>query len=187
MILLDNELLKRIRKGDGNAFSVLYKENSEYALRVAMAVTGSSALAADAVQETFIRVYKNINSFEQGRSFKAWMYRILLNECNRLLKKKNRTVFMNDQFSDYNELAHEEIHDFEEYEELYGAIQRLPEINKIPIILKYLKGFSEKEIAEVLQINVNTVKSRLLRGRQKLKEFLEEGRGRGINYGSGKN
>lgn len=62
---------------------------------------------------------------------------------------------------------------FEEYEDLYFAIEKLDEINRIPIILKYLKGFSEKDISHILSLNINTVKSRLYKGRLKLKKFLK--------------
>jgi RNA polymerase sigma-70 factor (ECF subfamily) len=84
---------------------------------------------------------------------------------------------------DYDEnFSHEDRRSFEEYEELYKAVDSLTDKLRIPVILKYLKGFKEAEIAEILDLNVNTVKSRLYKGRQKLKKALagrnssEEGR-----------
>ena len=68
--------------------------------------------------------------------------------------------------------AKEDNHDFVEYQFLYEAIGNLKDIYRIPIILKYLKGFKEAEIAEILEINQNTIKSRLLKGRQYLKSAL---------------
>ena len=68
--------------------------------------------------------------------------------------------------------AKEDDHEFVEYQYLYEAIENLKDIYRIPIILKYLKGFKEAEIAEILGINQNTIKSRLLKGRQYLKLAL---------------
>ena len=72
---------------------------------------------------------------------------------------------------------------FEEYEELYAAIEALSDIYRIPIILKYLNDFTEKEIGEILSLNINTVKTRLYRGRQKLKKSLEKIEERRIEHG----
>ena len=82
---------------------------------------------------------------------------------------------MDDQLENNVQLSREDPYPFQEYEDLYQGIQNLDEIHRIPIILKYLQDFSEKEIAEILDLNINTLKSRLYKGRQKLKKFLEEG------------
>jgi RNA polymerase sigma factor, sigma-70 family len=129
--------------------------------------------AADAVQETFIRVYNNIGSFDDRKPFKPWFYRILLNECSRILRKNSKTVSVDDFAENGIHITSSDEYPFEEYESLYKAIENLEDINRIPIILKYLKGLTENQIAEVLDTNINTVKSRLFKGRQKLKKFLQ--------------
>jgi RNA polymerase sigma factor (sigma-70 family) len=93
---MEKEIIQRIQQGDEKAFAELYHLYAEYALRVAMAVTKSRANAADAVQETFIRVYDHIDRFNLTKDFKPWFYRILLNECNRLMKKQAKMVAMSD-------------------------------------------------------------------------------------------
>lgn len=171
---MERVLLEKIKEGDRNAFEELYNNYAEYALRVAMAVTRDKMSAADAVQETFIKIYKSINSFDLDKPFKPWFYRILINECNRLLGKTPNTVLVEDfiEAGFQNHILDEDDYHFEKYEDLYEAIQKLEDINRIPIILKYLRGFKEVEIAEILGININTVKSRLFKGRQKLKKFM---------------
>jgi len=72
----------------------------------------------------------------------------------------------------FDEPAVKDSHSFEEYEDLYRAIQTLNDALRLPIILKYLNDFSEKEIASIMGLNINTVKSRLLKGRQKLKQKM---------------
>ena len=180
---LDKKLLQKIREGDNQAFAQLYNKYAEYALRVAITVTRNKLTAADAVQESFIRVYKNIQSFDIDRPFEPWLYRILINECNRILSKTSDTILVGDFLENNLQGAIEDNYDFEKYESLYEAIESLDDNNTIPIVLKYLKGFKESEIAEILDINVNTIKSRLFKGRQKLKSVIERLEGGNKNYG----
>jgi RNA polymerase sigma factor (sigma-70 family) len=170
---LDRELLQKIRQGDNEAFAELYNKYADYALRVAMAVTRNKASAADAVQEAFIRVYRNMHTFNLDKAFEPWFYRILINECNRLLGKNSNVVLIDDFIENNIESSSEDEYNFEEYESLYKAIESLEDNNRIPIILKYLRGFKESEIAEILGVNINTIKSRLFKGRQKLKNVIE--------------
>ncbi|TYQ16569.1 UNVERIFIED_CONTAM: RNA polymerase sigma-70 factor (ECF subfamily) [Acetivibrio alkalicellulosi] len=166
-------LLKKVINGDQNAFKTLYDEYSNYALRVAAAVTKNNSIAADVVQETFIRIFNNIHKFDVNRPFKPWFYRILLNECNRSISKKETTTYISDYIENHQEISEYDVHSFEEYELLYRAIEDLDEINRIPLILKYLNDFQDGEIAKILDLNVNTVKSRLYKGKEKLKKIMK--------------
>jgi len=174
MVIDERELLTKIQNGDKDAFRELYDRYIDGALRVATAVTKSKHSAADAVQETFIRIYNNINSFDGNRPFSPWFYRILINECRRFFSKKESSIDPVDYLDNTINHSYNETYSFEEYQELYNSITDLDEIYKISIILKYLRGFAEKDIAEILDININTVKSRLFKGRQKLKNQLEK-------------
>lgn len=180
-IVIETELIEKIKDGDGRAFAELYNRYAEYALRIGTAVTRNSAWAADAVQETFIRIYNNISSFDSTKSFKPWFYTILINECNLILKKNKKIIFFGE--TAYDEPSAKDFHRFEEYEDLYRAIQGLNDVLRIPIILKYLNDLSEKDIASILRININTVKSRLFKGRQKLKTQMAKQRERSAFHG----
>jgi len=171
--MVEELLLYRVKKGDTEAFAQLYEKYAEYALRVATAITKSEANAADAVQETFIRVYHHIGSYNLNKPFKPWFYKILINECNRILKKTSKVYPISDYLERESHLAGEDAHDFVEYEGLYRAIEDLDDKIRIPVVLKYLQGFREAEIAQILGTNINTVKSRLYKGRQKLKKFMK--------------
>lgn len=177
---MDRELLQRIKEGDNEAFAELYNKYADYALRAAMAVTRNKMSAADAVQEAFIRVYKNIQAFDIDKPFEPWFYKILINECNRILGKSSNILLVDDFIENNIQSSREDDHSFEEYESLYKAIESLEDNNRIPIVLKYLRGFKESEIADILGININTIKSRLFKGRQKLKNIIERLEG-GIN------
>ena len=169
---METNLLQRLKKRDEKAFEELYNKYGEYALRVATAITKNHENAADIVQETFIRVYHYIDNFDINKPFEPWFYRILINECNRSFKKDHKNLPISDYMDNSALFAKEDNHDFVEYQFLYEAIGNLKDIYRIPIILKYLKGFKEAEIAEILKINQNTIKSRLLKGRQYLKSAL---------------
>jgi len=171
---VEQALLQRIKQGDERAFAELYRLYAEYALRVAAAVTKSRVSAMDAVQETFLRVYRHIESFDVQKPFKPWFYRILINECKRFLEQGSGVVLVSDFTANGLEAAQRDNYRFEEYTELYAAIAALEEHQRIPIVLKYLEDFTEQEIAEILELNVNTVKSRLFKGRQKLKKIMEQ-------------
>lgn len=171
---MDEVLLQRILNKDEQAFEDLYNQYSAYANRVALAITRNSALASDAVQETFIRVYFNIEKFKSDSPFEPWFYRILVNECKRILTRRPPVSYISDYLENEMDISHEEIHHFEEYEDLYQEIEKLSDKLRIPIILKYLKGFKEKDIAEILNLNLNTVKSRLYKGRQRLKDAMTD-------------
>ncbi|HHT50781.1 MAG TPA: sigma-70 family RNA polymerase sigma factor [Eubacteriaceae bacterium] len=174
---MEQKLIKEIKKGDHKAFTTLYNKYAEYALRVAIAVTKNNANGADAVQETFIRVYRNISKFDTSKNFKPWFYKILINECRRIMYFSTDAVTIDEKIINNKQFSKEDFYPFQEYEGLYKAIQNLDEINRVPIILKYLQDFSEKEVSEILDLNINTVKSRLYKGRQKLKNILNNGEG----------
>src|SRR5690554_5395654 len=82
---LEKKWIKRIQEGDQEAFGMLYNKYADYALRVGLAVTKNRANGADAVQETFLRVYRNIHKFDNKKPFKPWFYKILINECRRIM------------------------------------------------------------------------------------------------------
>lgn len=164
-----NNWLAQIRLGNQAAFHHFYETYSEYAIRTAIAITRNQEMAKDAVQETFIRVYRQIDTYNPILPFDPWFYRILTNECMRLLKK-------NSLYSKFEYPELENNHSSapsHHVTDLYEAIQSLDEPFRIPLILKYLKGFSEKEIAAILDLNQNTVKSRLYKGRKRLKNQLD--------------
>ncbi|AGT30857.1 RNA polymerase [Geobacillus genomosp. 3] len=180
---MEKELIERVQRGDETAFAELYALYAEYALRVAAAVTGNTANAADAVQEAFIRVYDHIGRFDSFRPFRPWFYRILINECRRVMKKQRTMAMMSEDIGNSRRLAYEEHYAFEQYEELYRAIGRLKEEQRIAIVLKYLQGFTDEEIADILDLNVNTVKSRLFKARGQLMKWMKMREERGAGNG----
>lgn len=166
-----NKWIRNIQDGDKASFRQFYEAYADYAIRTASAITRNREMAKDAVQETFIRVYRQIHSYNPEMPFDPWFYRILTNECLRLLKKESPLAkFEQPDLENNPSLAEQS---FDQLADLYDTIQSLDDIHRIPLILKYVKGFTEKEIADILELNHNTVKSRLFKGRKRLKEQLD--------------
>ncbi|MFC6040986.1 RNA polymerase sigma factor [Paenisporosarcina macmurdoensis] len=166
----NNEWIIQIQSGDKDAFRRFYEAYSGYAIRTASAITRNREMAKDAVQETFIRVFRQIESYNPNLPFDPWFYRILTNECMRLLKKDSAySKFEHPDLENDPSLPVESVN---RLSNLYEVIQSLDDTQRIPLILKYVKGFSEKEIADILDLNQNTVKSRLFKGRKRLQDQL---------------
>lgn len=166
-----DEWLAKIRTGDKESFRHFYELYADTAIRTASAITRNREMAKDAVQETFIRVYRQIKSYNPSLPFDPWFYRILTNECLRLLKKEAPlSKFEHADLENDPSLAEKS---FDQLSDLYDTIQSLDDAHRIPIILKYVIGFTEKEIADILSLNQNTVKSRLFKGRKRLKVQLD--------------
>lgn len=176
----DNELMIAIKQGDQSAFRQLYDRYYDYAVRVAAIVLrNQSSLALDAVQEAFIRLYRNAESFSDKQPFKPWFYTVLLNECKRIAAKHGKLIAIGDEALQAFEKGSLDQHRFEEYAELYEELQRLEEHNRIPIILKYIHDLKDQEIADTLGENLNTIKSRIFKAKQKLRQRLQTSFGGG--------
>ncbi len=166
----EKKLLEKVKKGNEKAFKQLYENYASYALRTAFAMTKNTADASDIVQETFIRIYRNIDSFDVQKPFKPWFYQILINEGKRLLNKRNNQA---------TQVESEEILDVIQESSardsmngrIIDVLDDLSEEERTLIMLKYVDRFTEQELAEMMELNVNTLKSRLLRARNRLREL----------------
>ncbi|MGD2040818.1 MAG: sigma-70 family RNA polymerase sigma factor [Anaerolineae bacterium] len=184
---MDEEaLIASARKGDAHAFNQLVLLYQSMAYNVAYRILGQPDAAADATQDAFISAFKAMRKF-RGGSFKAWILRIVTNACYDQLRVKQRrpTESMDDLpvEQDHIRYMHDPAERPEEYverQELNQAIQRgietLPPEQRIMVVLSDVQGLSYKEIADVTGVSLGTVKSRLSRGRAKLRDQLLEQR-----------
>lgn len=172
----EKKWIKKIKKGDQQAFKNLYDMYGEYALRTAYAITNSKDHATDIVQEAFIKVYRNIYTFDLNKPFKPWFYKILLNESRRYMKMQNKQpiTIEQEQLIDYvNESKSSGSYDGDG--NVQEVLSQLDEMHRTILTLKYMNQFTEKEIATLLDLNINTVKSRLYKARLKFKEAVGGG------------
>lgn len=174
---MDSTIIQSIIIGDKQSFKHFYNEYFDKSLYTAISITKNKDLAKEAVQETFIRVFRNLYKFDTTKPFNPWFYRILTNECNRIMKKEGKVIFIDRDKMENDEKLSEQKD--EAAEDLHEAIQNLDDMYRIPLVLKYLNGFSEAEIADTLDLNLNTVKTRLFKAREKLKISFERFTDRG--------
>ncbi len=156
----------------------------------ALRMTRNPADAEDLVQETYLKAYRAFDSFQEGTNLKAWLYRILTNTfINKYRAKKRRPEETDlddvDDFYLYRRLggleearagrsAEDELMDLLPEAEVKDALESLPENFRMAVLLADVEGFSYKEIADILDIPIGTVMSRLHRGRKGLQKRLYE-------------
>jgi len=156
----------------------------------ALRMTRNPADAEDVVQETFLKAYRAYHTFEAGTNLKAWLYRILTNTyINRYRKKMRRPSEVDlGEIEDlylYRRIgsadaavasrsAEDEVLDSFVDDDVKGAVEALPEHFRLPVLLADVEGFSYKEIAEIMDVPIGTVMSRLHRGRKALQKTLWE-------------
>jgi RNA polymerase sigma-70 factor (ECF subfamily) len=156
----------------------------------AMRMTRNPADAEDLVQETYLKAYRGFGGYEEGTNLKAWLYRILTNTfINTYRAKKRRPMESDlDEVEDlylYRRLggleaaaagrsAEDELLDIYTDDEVKRALEELPEQFRMAVLLADIEGFSYKEIADILDIPIGTVMSRLHRGRKGLQKKLWE-------------
>lgn len=148
-----------------DAFIQFIKENKINMYRFAYSILRNETDAEDAVSEAVTKGYENLDKLRDKSKMKAWMMSILSNEAKKIYKRKK--IFVQEEF--LLELEAEKGKDYE----LWDVVTSMPRNFSEIIILYYYEGFSTKEIAQILRIAEGTVKSRLSRAREKMKELLE--------------
>ncbi len=182
---------------DQAKFSELAMEHMPSLYTAALRMTRNPSDAEDLVQETYLKAFRAFNSFTEGTNLKAWLYRILTNTYINTYRAKKRRPEESDiddleNFYLYRRLgglegasagrsAEDEVLDHFTETEVKEAIEALPEQFRMAVLLGDVEGFSYKEIAEILDVPIGTVMSRLHRGRRALQKRLYEfGRQRGL-------
>jgi len=182
---------------DRSTFAERAMEYAPQLYSTALRMTRNAADAEDLVQETMMRGYRSFETFEEGTNLRAWLYRILTNAfINRYRSKQRRPI--ETDLADVEDLylykrvttlenaavtlsAEDQFLDLFTDDEVKSAVEDLPDTFKLPVILADVEGFAYKEIAEMLDIPVGTVMSRLHRGRKAMqKQLYEYAQARGL-------
>ncbi len=187
----ENKLIKKAQKGDADAFEKIISEYQNVVYSIAYRYTDNAEDAADMSQEIFLKMFRNINTFQFKSKLSTWIYRVATNTCIDLVKKtKNdrNTYSIDDGYENsdgetkYNEIADDSsqpdiaVENGEIRDVINMAISRLSDDYRLVIILRDIQGLSYDEISEIVGCSVGTVKSRISRGRKNLREILFEDR-----------
>ncbi len=183
----ERSAIAEAQRGDVQSFNTLVRLYEGRVYNLCYRMLGDSESAADATQDAFLSAYRGIRSF-RGGSFRSWLLRIATNACYDVLRARKRrpTVSLdidvdNDQDQSPLQIADdaESPDDVALRRELANEIQRglglLPEEQRAVIVLSDIEGLAYEEIAQITGANLGTVKSRLSRGRARLREVLKAG------------
>ncbi|NOY38616.1 MAG: RNA polymerase sigma factor [Chlorobi bacterium] len=174
-------LIRKIRKGDLRAFEKLASLHLNTSFRVAFRVLGNKNDAEDAVQDSWIKIWKNISAFREKADFSTWMYRIVTNTCMDYLKQRmHRLDYFTDQrvgltmAPDHAQNPETLFVNNEQLNLLRRLSGSLPPKQKMIFILRDLEGLSPDEVAEVLEMDKDLVKSHLAHARKTLRIKAEK-------------
>ena len=181
-IMDERELIQKAGSGDAYAFEQLMTAHEGKMYAVALRMCGNREDAQDCLQEAMLRVYRAMAGFKGQSSFSTWVYRITMNSClDELRRRKARTSVSLDAMlesgfspSDDGDTPEQSSLRAEQRRALERAIAELPEDMRAAIVLRDIQGCSYDEIAEALDANVGTIKSRISRGRERLRGVLSE-------------
>lgn len=167
-------LIRRFIEGDQGTFRTLVLKHKEKVRNLVFVTLGDAEFVDDISQDVFINVYHKLKEFRFESKFTTWLYRITVNKCRDYLRKKRvRSIFVpiGDTDREYPVGPFSENYDIPQL--VRGAIDKLPEKLKVPLVLRDIDGMSYKEIADQLGTEVGTIKSRIFRARENLKFLLE--------------
>ena len=176
----ENRLIQRASEGDASAFNSLMGMHERRMYAVALRMCGNPEDAQDCLQEAMLRIYRAIDGFKGQSSFSTWVYRITMNTClDELRRRKNRPNTSLDGLYDagwspVDPGATPEKHALQGdmRRQLQAFVSELPEEMRAAVVLRDIQGYSYDEIATILNANVGTIKSRISRGREKLREKI---------------
>ena len=175
---MDEMNLRRAQKGDAKAFEALVTPYEAMIWRVCWHYTGHTEDARDCAQEALIKAWRSIGAYRQECALESWLYRICASVCLDFQRKRKRTQTepLEEGFDQPDPAAppDEQAVQRQRREELRRAIQQLPDDMRTVLLLYALEKKKYEEIAEITGTSVGTVKSRLSRARDKLKEILSE-------------
>ena len=162
-------LIEEAKNKDSDAFDKLMQTQLNKMYRIAVSMLQNEEDAADAIQETVLKCWQKIGQLRNDKYFETWLTRILINQCNDILRSRKKVVYV----EDIPEIAHEDNYFTDAWKEVLIG---LSEKYRVVMELYYVDGFSTKEIARMLHIKDTNVRSRMARGRKQLEQIIMESR-----------
>jgi RNA polymerase sigma-70 factor (ECF subfamily) len=175
-------LIERAAAGDNDAFEQIMIHSQQRVMAMSWRMMGNDADARDASQEVFLRVYKYLKRYDQNQDFFAWLYRITVNVCRDLLKKRRRqtdsvtSIAMEDDESAWQVPADQDdaeqvLIQAQRRELVARAIATLPFKERTSIVLRDVEGLSTEDVARILKSSATTVRSQISSARRKIRDY----------------
>ena len=185
--MLEGDLVKRARRGDLKAYDELVKRYQERIYATIYHMTSNHEDANDLAQESFIKAFQALKAFRGGSSFYTWLYRIAVNKTINFLKQRKNKLHFSLNDLDFNtehnpdlvalisdKTPHRDAGLAELQNKLNEALHKLSEPHRMVVVLHDVQGVSHDEIAEIMDCNIGSVRSRLFYARQQLQGHLAE-------------
>ncbi|EGQ25182.1 RNA polymerase sigma factor SigW [Mammaliicoccus sciuri] len=184
---MDELITKRVKEvlnGNQDAFEEIVIHFQHRLYQVCYRMLNNAAEAEDIAQEAFVRAYVNLETFDQKRKFSTWLYRIATNLCIDRIRKKKPDYYLDAQVPGtegldmYSQIAadqrlpEEEVEKMEMKDRIQYEVSRLPDKYRTIIILRYMEDLQLQEIADILEMPLGTVKTRVHRGREALRQQM---------------
>jgi RNA polymerase sigma-70 factor, ECF subfamily len=179
----ERAMVRRAQKGDKAAFEILVHRHQNRVFAVARGILKRQEDVEDVAQQVFVKAYFSLQRFDQRAAFSTWLYKITVNECWDLLRKRKarplvyESDFSEEQSRQYAATERETTQEPDTSdrlamrERLESMLGQLDKRDRAMLILKEVEGFSVEEIADALGLNANTVKVRLFRARKRIVEY----------------
>ncbi len=176
------ELIGRCAERDVRAFEQLVRQFQSYAFALAMRLLCNEEEASDAVQESFVRVWKHLDRYDRGRKFTTWLYAIVTNislDRLRAIKRNRRLFFSRDEDPSIGDIQDErDLHEIQSNEELAGMIRaltdELPLKQRLVFTLRDLQDLSVEEVSEAAGMSIGSVKTNLHYARRRIRQRMAE-------------
>ena len=173
-------LISEIKNGSQKAFRILVEQNQQYAFNLAFRILCNDEDAKDAVQDSFIKIWKNIHQFDPNRKFSTWMYKIVMNTT--IDKQREIAKRSSAWLGEKKDIKHFAIEDVmvKKLENdnlaflIHGITNQLPEKQKLVFILRDMQELSSAEVQDVMNLSENSVKSNLYIARRFVRQKLTQ-------------
>lgn len=173
---VDKELIEKFKNGSMEAFEQVVRRYQQYAFRIAYGILGNDRDAEDMVQEAFITVYYKISGLRNPQAFPTWLAKIVTNLCLRTSEKSDKSTILSLESVENTPInssaANDVYRQSDTRQDVHRAILNLPADYRTVVVLRDLQGYSYDEIAEIIDVPVGTVKSRIHQARTLLAEIL---------------
>ena len=174
----DRELVLQLQQGDVIALGGLYDRHKNLVYRTALGITGDEQIAADLLQDVFLRMHRFAGHIDPERPLEPWLYRTTANLTYTWMKRHRRWLRPLEDVAEWLVGSKKLLPSYmaevnEEWKDVQKAVSSLSLQQRVVVVLYYINDLSLQEISEILDLPVGTIKSRLFYGRQALKKYLE--------------